>query len=54
MAKTVTADKVQPGEFYIDIREPPKFFDLFSEYCPVPIDIVTLKTGDYVMEDICF
>jgi ERCC4-type nuclease len=54
MTKTVTAETVIPGTLYIDIREPPHFFDLFAKECPVPLEIVTLKTSDIVMEDVGF
>lgn len=52
MGKIINAEEVKPGILYLDNREPDYFADMFAEVCPLPIDVVTLKTGDVVCEDI--
>ncbi len=52
--KTITADKVKPGILYCDSREPLQFSEKFAELCPLPIEIATLKTGDFLCGDVVF
>ncbi len=54
MGELITVEKIKPGILYLDNREPDHFPELFAELCPIPIQVVTLKTGDIAMDGICF
>ena len=50
--KTLTFETLTPGILYIDQREPIQFAEKIAELTATPIEIRTLETGDFVMEDV--
>ena len=50
--KTLTPADLQPGILYVDEREPSQFAEKLADLCTIPIEVRTLKTGDFVCEDV--
>lgn len=51
----ITAPKLSEGYSHvlkIDDREPAKFVEMIVDNCTIPVEIVRMKTGDYVCEDV--
>ena len=52
-SETIRSGSIKPGILYLDHREPLQINSFLADNCLLPIEVVALETGDFVVEDIC-